>query len=228
MEGSKIIKGICGVVFTLGLMLPLHIQAQNSNFGSWLIYIGNKKLNEKWNLHNEIQYRNYDAIGDLEQLLLRTGLGYNFNENKNNFLLGYGYILSENYVGNNAEKVSINEHRVFQQFTSKQSVGQVELNHRYRFEQRFVEDDFKLRFRYFLSLNVPLNKSEIIDKTLYYSAYNEIFLNTENSVFDRNRLYSGLGYKLNTALKFEIGYMNQFLAGGENRDQLNLITFFNF
>lgn len=74
------------VVFTLGLILPLHTQAHDSNLGNWIVYCGNKKLNEKWNLHNEVQYRNYNGIGDLEQLLLRTGLDYTFNENKNNVL----------------------------------------------------------------------------------------------------------------------------------------------
>ena len=56
--------------------------AQTSDFGNWLIYIGNKKINEKWNIHNEIQYRNYNLIGDLEQLLL-SGVGYNIHENIN-------------------------------------------------------------------------------------------------------------------------------------------------
>jgi len=212
----------------LAFLLPLMAIGQDSNFGNWIIYFGNKKFDSKWNLHHEVQYRNYNAIGDLEQLLLRAGLGYNLTENNNNLLLGYGYILSENYVGATEEKNAVNEHRIYQQFITRQQISRVSLQHRYRFEQRFVEDDFKLRFRYFLGLNVPLNKAEIVDKTLYFSAYNEIFLNTKNNVFDRNRLYSGMGYKLNKFLKFEIGYMNQFLAGGENRDQLNLITFFNF
>jgi len=44
----------------------------------------------------------------------------------------------------------------------------------------------------------------------------------------RNRLYSGLGCKLNKFLKFEIGYMNQFLSVGKNREQLNIINFYNF
>ncbi|MBT3587610.1 MAG: DUF2490 domain-containing protein, partial [Flavobacteriaceae bacterium] len=191
-------------IFILGLILPISAQSQDSDFGNWLIYIGNKKLSQKWNLHNEVQYRNYNAIGDLEQLLLRVGLGYTFNESKNNVLLGYGYILSENYLDNNTDKVSINENRIFQQFTSKQKIGIVSLNHRYRFEQRFVQSDFKMRLRYFLGLNIPLTKKE--NNKLYFSAYNEVFLNTEPAVFDRNRLYGGIGYRINKNIRLEAGY----------------------
>jgi hypothetical protein len=212
-------------IFILGLILPISAQSQDSDFGNWLIYIGNKKLSQKWNLHNEVQYRNYNAIGDLEQLLLRVGLGYTFNESKNNVLLGYGYILSENYLDNNTDKVSINENRIFQQFTSKQKIGIVSLNHRYRFEQRFVQSDFKMRLRYFLGLNIPLTKKE--NNKLYFSAYNEVFLNTEPAVFDRNRLYGGIGYRINKNIRLEAGYMNQFFEK-YSLDQLNIITFVNF
>jgi hypothetical protein len=215
------------VALIIALMLPNIAQSQDSDFGNWMIYIGNKKLNDKWNLHNEVQYRNYNAISDLEQLLLRTGLGYTFNEAKNNILLGYGYILSENYAGDTDEKISVNEHRIYQQFTSKQSVGKVKLNHRYRFEQRFVESDFKMRFRYFLGLNIALNNKENGKNAFYLSAYNEIFLNTESSIFSRNRVYGGIGYKINKNIKIETGYMNQFFETS-GRDQFNIITFVNF
>ncbi|MFD2822641.1 DUF2490 domain-containing protein [Lacinutrix iliipiscaria] len=220
-------KNISMVALTVILMLPTFSYSQDSNLGNWLIYIGNKKLNTKWNLHHELQYRNYDAIGDLEQLLIRTGLGYNLTENNNNLLLGYGYILSENYVGNSNEKVSINEHRIFQQFTSKQKVGKLGLSHRYRFEQRFVEDDFKMRFRYFLGFKLPLKQKEDNVSPLYLSAYNEVFLNAESSVFDRNRVYGGLGYQFSKALRLELGYMNQFFET-YGRDQINVIAFVNF
>ena len=220
-------KKVSLAALIMALMLPILMQSQDSNFGNWLIYIGNKKLNQKWNIHNEIQYRNYNAIGDLEQLLLRTGLGYTFNENKHHVLLGYGYILSENYIGNTDDKVSINEHRLFQQFTSKQSIGRVKLNHRYRFEQRFVEDDFKLRFRYFLALNIPFCNIENQNSSYYFSAYNEIFLNTKTAVFDRNRVYAGIGYNINKNIRLEAGYMNQFFETS-SRDQFNIITFVTF
>ncbi|APX99055.1 DUF2490 domain-containing protein [Lacinutrix venerupis] len=209
------------------LVLPFFAMSQDSNLGNWLIYIGNKKLNSKWNIHNEVQYRNYDAVGDLEQLLLRTGVGYNLSDNNDNILLGYGYILSENYIGDTDEKVSVNEHRIFQQFTTKQKVGNVGLSHRYRFEQRFVEDDFKMRFRYFLGIKIPLQYKEEGKNPLYMSLYNEIFLNTESSVFDRNRVFGGLGYTFSDNLRLELGYMNQFFENS-GRDQINIIAFVNF
>jgi len=216
------------VSILLMFLFSVNCISQNSDLGNWLMYFGNKKINSKWNWHHEVQYRNYNAIGDLEQLLLRTGIGYNLTGNNNNLLLGYGYIISENYINNIDEKVNVNEHRIFQQFITRQSFSRVKLQHRYRFEQRWIEDvDFRLRFRYFLSLNIAINNPDIIDKTWYGSIYNEIFINNKQTVFDRNRLYFGLGYKLSKTAKFELGYMNQFLNGG-NRDQINLITFLSF
>ena len=209
------------------LALPFYSFSQDSNLGNWLIYFGNKEISPKLNWHHEVQYRNYNAIGDLEQLLLRTGLGYNLTEKNNNLLLGYGYIISDNYVVGSNEKVRTTEHRVYQQFITKQAFNRVKVQHRYRFEQRFLADDFKLRFRYFLAINIPINNPNMVDKTIYLSAYNEIFINTEATIFDRNRVYGGLGYKASSFLRFEVGYMNQLFTEG-SRDQMNVIAFLNF
>ncbi len=208
-------------ILLLFLTVPISIFSQENNLGNWLVYIGSKQLNSKWNLHHEVQYRNYNTVGDLEQLLLRTGLGYKIGS-KSNLLLGYGYINSENYTELEGEQVTVEEHRIFQQFITKQNIGSLSLQHRYRFEQRFVESNFKTRFRYFLGINIPLK-----DSNYYISSYNEIFLNGASNVFDRNRVYGGLGYQLTKGIKMEVGYMNQIFESS-SRDQINIITFINF
>lgn len=52
-------------------------------------------------------------------------------------------------------------------------------------------------------------------------------INAQSEVFDRNRLYRGIGYQINKNIKLEAGYMNQFFETS-SRDQLNLITFVSF
>lgn len=86
------------LAFTLVSLGSISAWAQKSDLGAWYMYFGNNKISKKLNWHNEIQYRNFDAVGDLEQLLIRTGIGYDLTENNNNVLLGYGFILSQPYV----------------------------------------------------------------------------------------------------------------------------------
>lgn len=207
------------LIFTMGY-------AQNNEPGNWLIYFGNLQINEKWNLHHEVQYRNFNLLGDTEQLLLRSGLGFNLSEN-NNILIGYGFVYSEPYIVNTNKKTNFNEHRIFQQFITRQNFNRLTVQHRYRFEQRIIEDDFRLRLRYFIGLNYTLNKTNQLKNTIYLSAYNELFINTDENYFDRNRLYGGLGYRFSKNFRVEVGIMNQTLSN-TSRNQLNMKTFINF
>ena len=199
--------------------------SQKSEVGNWFIYFGNQKINPKWNWHNEVQYRNYNFIGDTNQLLLRTGIGYNLTEDNNNVLLGYGFINTQKYIPNSGEKIDSNEHRIYQQFITKQKLGKGLIQHRYRIEERFLKNDFQLRFRYFLGLNIPINKKVMEKNTIYLSAYNELFINAESPLFDRNRLYGALGFVFNKNLKIETGFMTQ-THEKSNRNQFQ-IAFFN-
>ena len=76
------------IITILLTVFAAKVFAQQSDTGNWFIYFGNQPINKKWNLHNEVQYRNYNIAGDLQQLLLRTVIGYNLTENNNNILLG--------------------------------------------------------------------------------------------------------------------------------------------
>ncbi|MCI5055566.1 MAG: DUF2490 domain-containing protein [Flavobacteriales bacterium] len=209
------------------LLLCGSIMAQESDLGAWYMAFGSKKIKENFNWHHEIQFRNYDFGSDLEQLLIRTGIGMNLSEGNNNLLLGYGYILSDNYVNDSTKNSSV-EHRIFQQYITNQSFGRFALSHRYRIEQRFLENNnFRMRYRYFLSLRVALNKKSFEEKTFYLSAYNEIFINGDGALFDRDRMYGALGYMPKKNLRVELGYMSQVFEGW-SRDQAQLAIFLNY
>lgn len=201
--------------------------AQPDELGAWYSYFGNQQLKKtKWNWHNEIQYRNFNKGGDLEQLLLRTGIGYNLTPGNNNLLIGYGFIHGRPYLKPGSdEKTTVDEHRLFQQFTTKQSISRVNLQHRYRFEQRFLPDNFKLRFRYWLGATVPLNKATMDANAVYLTGYNEIFIHTAGNLFDRNRSFAGIGYVIKKDLRFDVGFMRQMLVQ-QSRNQI-MVSLYN-
>ena len=215
--------------FLLVLIFLLNLNSaysQKTDTGNWFIYFGNQAINKKWNWHNEVQYRNYNFAGDTQQLLLRTGIGYNLTDNNNNLFLGYAYINSQNYVGDTDDKIGNEENRIYQQFTTRQNFGRFYVQHRYRLEERFLKDDFQMRFRYFLALNVPVNKPTMEDKAFYISAYNEIFINAESPAFDRNRVYGALGYVINKNIKVEAGFMRQ-IQENSGRNQFQIVIYNN-
>lgn len=214
------------LIALLVFVLSAKIQAQDSETGAWFIYFGNQKISKKMNLWNEVQVRNYDIFSDRQQLLLRAGLGYDLSENNNNVLIGYAFINSQNYIPNSDEKNSVNEHRMYQQFIHRNNFGRVFLQHRLRMEQRFLPNDFQSRGRYFLSANIPINNNKMLPKTIYASAYNEVFVNLQNQFFDRNRIYGALGFVFDKNWRIEAGYMNQALPNS-SRGQFQLVIFNN-
>jgi Protein of unknown function (DUF2490) len=83
-----------------------------------------------------------------------------------------------------------------------------------------------MRFRYFLSLNIPVTDKIMSPKTLYVSAYNEIFLNGENPVFNQDRVYGAMGWVINKNLRTELGVMTQIFEN-RNKSQLQIVFFNN-
>ncbi len=215
-----------GILFFLFLSFSNISLAQNTNTGNWIQFFGNKIINDKWNWWHEVQYRNFNAVGDLEQLLIRTGIGYNSSKT-DNLHLGYAYILSEPYINGTPEKNSIVENRIYQQFVNRNTLGRGTFMTRLRFEERFFSDDFKFRFRAMNWINYPLHHKSIIDKTWYLSAYHEIFLNGKGPNLDRLRLYGALGYFINKKIKLELGYLSQ-VQTNKSRGQFQMAVFTNY
>lgn len=181
-----------------------------SDFGAWYMTFNTISLKNNWQIQNDIQYRSFNAGTDMEQLMLRGGIGYNLSEKNNNLLLGYAFIRSGELGTEDQELENhFNEHRIYQQFITKQNFGRLYISHRYRLEERFLNDDFNVRFRYFLNLRIAITKKELVENTLYFSTYNEIFINGQGTLYDRNRLYGALGYQISNSFRVDVGTMAQ-------------------
>jgi hypothetical protein len=209
--------------------VPLHfVDAQISETGNWLIYISQAKWKNKLIFWNEFQMRNYRPITpDLQQLLLRYGLGIQHNPGQQS-LLGYAYIYSGNYSNQN-EKNYFQEHRIFQQFIHLFRTPNFFFQNRFRLEERFIENSsFLLRFRFFAYLFFPLNSASIQNGTVYFSCYNEIFLQNDKNIFDRNRFFLALGYFFNKNLRLDVGIMDQMVGLNAGRKQLQFALYHNY
>lgn len=207
-----------GLVFALLIGLNFsYSQVDESQTGAWYMYFYNLKFKKStWGIQGDFQYRDWQGLGDKEQLLLRSGITYSPKNAGVMFTLGYGNITTGQFGENDATTA---ESRIYQEALIPQKLGnRFYLTHRFRYEQRFVEDqDFRTRYRYNLFLNVPVNKKELTAKAIYIALYNELFINGQQDIgdgedveiFDRNRTYLGLGYVLNPKIRFQLGWMNQ-------------------
>jgi len=192
-------------------------QVDEAQTGAWYMYFYNMQFKDsQWGIQGDFQYRDWAGVGDMEQLLLRSGLTYRPKEANILFTLGYANITSG--VPGEISDTS-GENRIYQEALIPQKLGKrYLLTHRFRFEQRFVEDqDFRTRYRYMLFFNVPFNKTSLEKDALYLAIYNELFINGQTDIgngrttelFDRNRTYMGLGYVLSSKVRVQLGWMNQ-------------------
>ena len=104
----------------------------------------------------------------------------------------------------------VNENRFYIQAKYKHTIKKVNLTHRFRFDGRFIHNNytdkspFTHRVRYLLGIDTPLNE------TLYFTAYEEAFFNTFKNAgvtYGENWAYAALGKKLNAHNKIEAGIL---------------------
>ena len=204
------------LLFSLLFNSNAQAQIDGDKLGGWYMYFWNTDFGEsKFGLQGDVQYRNWNIIGDLEQLLLRAGVTYSPNDNIM-LTLGYGNITTGAFGDSNDTS---SESRIYQEALLPHNISdRIYLKHRFRYEQRWVEDqDFRTRYRYNLFINIPFNQPNLNKDAIYLALYNEVFINGQRDIgdgrtveiFDRNRFYSALGYALKDNLKIQAGYMLQ-------------------
>jgi len=229
-------RALRGVVLSIGLALGAagvgHAEPV-SDAGLWSLFAAQGDFaagvgdpwRARWAFDGQARFLE-DANG-FNQSLFRPSLGVDVAESAAVWL-GYAWIRTEPSVGG-----SIDEHRIFQQLTWTQSIRTVSVYSRTRLEQRFIEgnDDVAWRFREFVKIGVPIG----IDERFRLVAYDEVFIHANDanaatrSGFDQNRLFAGIGIPIGgySGATLEIGYLNQFVRRSRGEDRVNHILSVN-
>jgi hypothetical protein len=210
-------------------------QIDENELGAWYIYVWSKSQpDERVGFQGDIQHRNWDRGGDLEQLLIRGAVTLQREDSRARYAFGLAHITSGAY-GESREKSR--EKRMYQEMTLPGRIGErIYLTHRLRFEQRWVDgQDFRMRFRYLFGIDFPLNQTTLDPGAVYLSMYNELFVNLNRSIgagrrvddFDRNRLYLAIGRSLENNRRVQFGYMHQQTSSiGKGQLQLSFLQRF--
>lgn len=232
------------ILFYINTAFSQNTRISNYNSIGWFNYFGTFKLNKKWSTHTEYQWRRDNTVTNWQQSLLRLGLNYQFNT-KVQLRAGYAWIETFPYgeIPINGMGKDFTEHRAFEMVTLTDKISIVDLSHRFMLEQRWVgrysnanltkEDEFPFlnRLRYMFRCQVPLKGTEIKDKTPYVAIYDEIFVgfgeNVNENIFDQNRLGILLGYRFNSSVRFEVGYLNQIVQLGREVNSRNVFQYNN-
>ena len=205
------------IAFAPGIALGQNGKTVDHNLNGWFMYFGDHPVKGKLGVHLEGQWRRHNLITRGQQLLLRPAINYEINPNLS-LSVGYAFVATHRY-GSLPVAFPFDEHRLYQQISAKQRFGKINVEHRFRLEQRWLERKigdgppqwrYQDRFRYFVKATVPLSGK------WYFGAYNEIFLNIRRppgvTLFDQNRAYAAVGARLNPATRIEVGYLQQTLS----------------
>lgn len=183
--------------------------AQSSFFGSWNVVNAQYSFTEKTSIWIEGQLRSQKFINDFFYHEMKTGI--NIKPNKNfNILLGMGQYATYSNGGNFKSPTLSHEFRLWEQFTLVNNIGRVKLEHRYRIEQRWRNDNYLNRFRYRINPIIPVNKPKMTNHTIFATLYNEVFFTDKPSYFERNRFFAGLGYQFSKTISVQTGWIRQF------------------
>jgi hypothetical protein len=214
---------------------PARVTRSNAN--AWLMYFGDHRLSSALGAHLEAQLRRADVVTDPQQLLLRAGLNH-YAAPGAMLSGGYAYVLTSPY-GKFPSPVAFPEHRAWQQLQLAHTAGPLAWQHRFRLEQRWVGQmaqagggdprvevwRYTNRFRALTRGTLPLRGRTLEPRELYLTAYDELFVNfgrqVQLNVFDQNRAYAALGYRAGSAVRVELGYLNQRVFRANGREVEN-------
>lgn len=175
-------------LFILCSLIALSTQAQ-TDVGSWLIYKNKLKINSNTSIDMQYQHRSFDLDLAKDQALFTAGFSSALSSN---VTLSAGY----------RKIAAINEDGAYQKLALSTQLNKVRLTNTVFIEERWINKDLQLRYRFGLKATLPLTQK------LAVSISEEVFLQNLGSGFNQNRFTAQASSKLSNALTLNTGIMH--------------------
>lgn len=175
-------------LFILCSLIALSTQAQ-TDVGSWLIYKNKLKINSNTSIDMQYQHRSFDLDLAKDQALFTAGFSSALSSN---VTLSAGY----------RKIAAINEDGAYQKLALSTQLNKVRLTNTVFIEERWINKDLQLRYRFGLKATLPLTQK------LAVSISEEVFLQNVGSGFNQNRFTVQASSKLSNALTLNTGIMH--------------------
>lgn len=220
------------LIFTVCLKNVLAKEVTKQNL-LWFAYFNTIQFTPKWSSTFDIQERIFTDKLKQHQLVFREQI--NFHMPKQWVAsIGFTYFLQSPHNPYSSSNLMVPELRPHIQLSNRNTINDnFFVQHQYRIEKRFFRNatnselisgyNTNYRFRYQLSLNYNVFKIKKQPVTLRVS--NEIHINAGKTivknVFDQNRIYTGINFRISEYLTVETGYLNWFQQRASGNEFFN-------
>ena len=197
------------IIFATSLLLATVCDAQIAELGTWNMLDGFYKIKKNYTGWIEVQTRSQQVINNFYHYQIKGGLLYNIPKTDYNLFVGIGRYATYDATGNFKLPLSASETRLWEQLAINNQYSHIKIEHRIRLEQRWINNDYKARFRYRLNPIIMLNHASMLPHTVFISCFDEIFLSNVFPRFELNRYYWGGGVQLNKKLAIQLGILHE-------------------
>lgn|GEM_PF-2172993 len=190
--------------FFMLIFLSLPSQAQFAKPQWWFTFNQTGRFEDRWSYGLDLNYRTTGLI-PLNSSLTAARAGLNYHTNTG-FRVTGGYAWFGTYAPE-AEQTYLNENRIYQQLQYYHKLGDINIVHRLRIEQRWREQfidetleetisTFTNRYRYLIQFDGPITDYPESKIGLRWQLANEFFIHNKEEVgymlFDQNRTLAGV------------------------------------
>lgn len=207
LTDMTIFRRLFTFILTIACLTCIHsssnAQADHS-LGNWNSLFLKGKIASKFSLMGESHIRSNDYNLKYDYYEVKAGIAYSITKNLAG-LIGAG-LYNTYETGEFFETPALqSEFRTWLELSFKQTFSHFYFDHRARLEQRFIHNNYKNRLKYRLGLMLPINRLVIDPGCIYIAVSDELFMPQHGVVVEKNRLYGGLGYKLNKNAALQVG-----------------------